>query len=541
MAVKFPLEMKNGVMARNMSEVKENFDTEKIVSHFLEGKLLTWLEARYYEGEAEAISVLSIEDPELAKKLCEIFGVEYEEENAVNAEEIAKRNAKIVKLKQYTDDESIIANIDLVAFDQEELADIYDTGAEKIYLCAGEFNIPKSKQDLEYIELGNAVVTGKQKGVAAEVASSGTRTHSLYNSVEENSYVLYYTTSEYTNGHYPIVEKLIGYDEKKRKKDVLWTASFEEKRKDNDKSICALAKSKSYLWVCYKYPNDKLEVAKMDLYGRNERIVATMQNLDWSVELWANDVNAYIKNGGNLLQIDSNNQLHDFGKLDAFCMDEVKITDSYLAVLLGDRNGRKVIICDNDAKTYEEYPYRLSGLSGGLGFGGWREKINAFGIYDGKPSFVKYNTESMVGKQNTPVLCVLQRGGNKWEEYPLPNADCFSSMSSTKGNSILSYIQMAEDKLFIRSGCTRIIGAGKNEFSVYDMKTGERSVLYEADAVFSVIYNNNITVKENCVYVQLRKGVTEGIILMSIECLNGKTNVIVKSSATGFNISTCVL
>mgnify|MGYP000833459901 CR=1 FL=1 len=31
MAVKFPLEMKDGVQVRNISELKENFDVEKVV------------------------------------------------------------------------------------------------------------------------------------------------------------------------------------------------------------------------------------------------------------------------------------------------------------------------------------------------------------------------------------------------------------------------------------------------------------------------------------------------------------------------------
>lgn len=33
MAVKFPLEMKNGVQVRNISELKENFDIEKVVGY----------------------------------------------------------------------------------------------------------------------------------------------------------------------------------------------------------------------------------------------------------------------------------------------------------------------------------------------------------------------------------------------------------------------------------------------------------------------------------------------------------------------------
>lgn len=160
MAVKFPLEVKNGVKARNITELKENFDVEKVIGYFLDEKLKNWLDARYYEEEAEAVKRLDSSDPELAKKLCEIFGVEYEKESVIDTEEIFRRNERIAKLKQFTDDEEIISNIDSVAFNQEELADLYDKGLEKIYLCEGDFTIPKSKQKLSYVVINGAKCKG---------------------------------------------------------------------------------------------------------------------------------------------------------------------------------------------------------------------------------------------------------------------------------------------------------------------------------------------------------------------------------------------
>lgn len=159
MAVKFPLEVKNGVKARNISELKENFDIEKVIGYFLDGKLKNWLDARYYEEEAEAIGQLDENDEILAKKLCEIFDVEYEMEE-INHEEIARRNERLAKLKQFTTDYEIINNIDVVAFDQEELAELYDIGVKKIYLCEGNFVIPKSKRELEYVLVSNPEVIG---------------------------------------------------------------------------------------------------------------------------------------------------------------------------------------------------------------------------------------------------------------------------------------------------------------------------------------------------------------------------------------------
>ena len=157
--VKFPLEMKNGVQARNLSDLINNFDIEKIIGYFLDGRLKSWLEARYYEEEAEAIENIDKNASDLAKQLCEVFGVEYDE-ISIDPEEIERRNTRITKLKQITSDEEIIKNVDSVAFNQEELADLYDLGKEKIYLCEGKFNIPKSKQNLKYITVGSPQVEG---------------------------------------------------------------------------------------------------------------------------------------------------------------------------------------------------------------------------------------------------------------------------------------------------------------------------------------------------------------------------------------------
>lgn len=157
--VKFPLEVKNGTQARNMTDLVNNFDIEKIIGYFLDGRLKSWLEARYYEEEAIAIENIDKDDPDLAKKLSEVFGVAYNE-TVIDPEKIERQNARITKLKQITSDEEIIRNVDLVAFDQEELADLYDSGKKKIYLCEGEFNIPKSKQNIDYVFIGDPKVNG---------------------------------------------------------------------------------------------------------------------------------------------------------------------------------------------------------------------------------------------------------------------------------------------------------------------------------------------------------------------------------------------
>lgn len=159
MSIKFPLEMGEGVQVRNLSDLKENFDVERVVAYYLDGKLKKWLDARWYEEESEKVSGLDANNPFLAQCLCEIFGVEYKLEK-IEPEKIAIRNTRISKLKQYTDDQEIIKNVDSVAFNQEELADLYEKDIEKIYLCEGVFKIPKSKKHKNHQIIGRCVVEG---------------------------------------------------------------------------------------------------------------------------------------------------------------------------------------------------------------------------------------------------------------------------------------------------------------------------------------------------------------------------------------------
>ena len=170
--IKIPLEMKNGEKATDMKSLVANFDVESVVGHFLDGKLKKWLDDRYYEEEAEKVSQLEKDDPALAAKLCEIFGVPYEAGAEIDTEELAERKERLSHLKQLTDDEEILRNIDSVAFDQEELAELYDKGVQKIYLCEGDFHIPKSKQGLEYVLVADATVEGLAKKEEPKVVDS---------------------------------------------------------------------------------------------------------------------------------------------------------------------------------------------------------------------------------------------------------------------------------------------------------------------------------------------------------------------------------
>jgi hypothetical protein len=160
--IKFPLVMADDEKVSTIEKLKEHFDIESVLKHYLDGKLLQWLGDRYYEDEMEAVAALDSNATDFKVRLAAVFGKTIQDDS-VDLDTLRVRNERIARLKKYTDDEEIIKNIDLVAFDQEEFADLLDDGAETIYLCDGNFSIPKSKQDLNYIEVGEPVVVGKKE------------------------------------------------------------------------------------------------------------------------------------------------------------------------------------------------------------------------------------------------------------------------------------------------------------------------------------------------------------------------------------------
>ena len=61
------------------------------------------------------------------------------------------------RLKKYTDDENILANVDKVAFNQSDLISLINKGIDEIYLCNNRFDIPLRQRDKTYIGLGETV------------------------------------------------------------------------------------------------------------------------------------------------------------------------------------------------------------------------------------------------------------------------------------------------------------------------------------------------------------------------------------------------
>lgn len=158
--IKFALELKDGESARTIEDLRAHFDLEKVVAYFMNGRLLMWLRHRRLDTEADAVERLSTEDAELAKKLCEILGVAYENHqstaDAINATALMADHERLSRLRQITSDPELLAKIDRVAFDEKDLRRLAFDNEPEVYLCNGRFVIPLNVQNKHYIGIGKA-------------------------------------------------------------------------------------------------------------------------------------------------------------------------------------------------------------------------------------------------------------------------------------------------------------------------------------------------------------------------------------------------
>ena len=53
--VKFPLKMSDGAEVRTLDDLKAHFDVDSVIKEFFNGRLLVWLEDRYYDEEADKV------------------------------------------------------------------------------------------------------------------------------------------------------------------------------------------------------------------------------------------------------------------------------------------------------------------------------------------------------------------------------------------------------------------------------------------------------------------------------------------------------
>lgn len=143
--------MKDGVKVRTIEELRQHFDAEKMFMYYTNGKLLTWLSDRHYDSYIERIKAIDpMKNPLLEiSRIFEIDTAHFDKEiNIQKLQQLQQKNDKIMQIKQYTDKDEILQNIDLVAMNQEELEDLLETSKDIIYLCGKEFICPLSIENI---------------------------------------------------------------------------------------------------------------------------------------------------------------------------------------------------------------------------------------------------------------------------------------------------------------------------------------------------------------------------------------------------------
>ena len=165
--VKFPLELKDGYLARsNIEEVRAHFDLEKIIAQFHNGRLKIWLDDHYLPEMAAQVAALDGDAPDLAAQLCAILGVEGVATEHVDSSLIQKREENRQRLSQYTTNPILCDMAEFAAFEQGDLDRLIKEGAQEIILCNANFRIPLNVKNKTYLGVGNAVaVIGSKTAV----------------------------------------------------------------------------------------------------------------------------------------------------------------------------------------------------------------------------------------------------------------------------------------------------------------------------------------------------------------------------------------
>ena len=158
--IKFSLKMAYGEQVRSLDEMRENFDLDRVLDYFADGRLLTWLEDRDYNTEVEAIKALNKEDPELCQKLCDIFDVD------INIVDQRDKKKKLALLNQFiTSSELVDKIIDDTAVSQDEFEQLISKKRPTIFLLNSVFVVSSNLENVNLIGIGDVTLQTKNNEV----------------------------------------------------------------------------------------------------------------------------------------------------------------------------------------------------------------------------------------------------------------------------------------------------------------------------------------------------------------------------------------
>ena len=264
--IRFPLEMENGVEVRSMEELRENFSISRLLNYLKDGKLEVWLRDRFETDIVDKVEQLDLQAEDLAKRLCEIFDIPFNEEAENELKKSAERAERILLLKKYTDDKQFEAVIDSVAFNQDELYDFLDEDTDTIYLCGEKFSIPLAKEGVSYIGINQPMlvidskveVNWVKKNISVDnVVFDQKYQEVVYNANKEREKASKKSIiGDYSDKSY--INFLLSSDDKERAKELYQMAKKEINElefdiDDNVKSIRNIAKENGIIGLAERY------------------------------------------------------------------------------------------------------------------------------------------------------------------------------------------------------------------------------------------------------------------------------------------------
>lgn len=149
--IKFPLEMKNGKMVREMEEFQEYFDLKKALGYFANGRLQKWLENNYENDILEELEELTGEEDDFLQRFLDILGIECREDNDLEVQKVFKESVIKEKLKRVLPEKEIEEKAEKTVDSQKGLENLIKRGEHLIYLLSEHFVITKEMEDLELV------------------------------------------------------------------------------------------------------------------------------------------------------------------------------------------------------------------------------------------------------------------------------------------------------------------------------------------------------------------------------------------------------
>lgn len=157
--IRFPLEMKDGVKVRELEEFQENFDLEKAIEYFANGKLQKWLESTYNDDILEEIESLSEEDEDFVPKFMEALGVEGDcTHGRIDLQKNLRESHIKERLKGLLPTEKVEQVLACTVESQDMLEQYVQEGKKKVYLLDGEYYIPNWISDVKLEGIGEVII-----------------------------------------------------------------------------------------------------------------------------------------------------------------------------------------------------------------------------------------------------------------------------------------------------------------------------------------------------------------------------------------------